>query len=138
MTLALLAGCAADDASACAPDFTAGAPAQATTAEVTAIIARSCALGGCHLHAPGAGDLVLDTAADAWTQAVVGVRAHETAMDLVAPGDPDASWLAHKVFGSLCGVTCPGSGCGAPMPFGAALSADERGTISAWIAGGAH
>jgi len=132
-------GCASDPTSCKSePDYTAHAPAQATAADVQPILTRHCALGGCHLHAPGAGGLVLDVSSTAWIDAVVGVRAQESTMDLVAPGDPSSSWLVRKVFGSFCGATCSSSaGCGGQMPIGPPLSDDERGTIVAWIAAGA-
>jgi hypothetical protein len=70
-------------------------------------LAHDCALGGCHLRAPGAGGLVLDVTSTAWLAATVGVPALQAPMmDLVAPGDPDRSWLALKISGELCGVSC--------------------------------
>src|SRR5687767_3582062 len=51
------AACGIDRVDTCAvADLT---PPPRTEAEVRPILARSCALGGCHLHAPGAGGLVL-------------------------------------------------------------------------------
>jgi len=135
-----LAACGTDIAPSCpVPDFAAGAPAQARASDVQQIFAHSCALGGCHLHDPGAGGLVLDVSSTAWMGAIVGVRAHENpAMDLVSAGDPDRSWLVRKVFGDTCGASCdPALGCGAQMPFGAPLADADRATIAAWIAAGA-
>ncbi|HUJ61821.1 MAG TPA: hypothetical protein VLX92_25125 [Kofleriaceae bacterium] len=134
LALALAACGTEPDTSGCAlvPDPS-GASARA--ADVEPILAASCALGGCHLHAPGAGGLVLD---DGWVAAVVGVRAQESSMMLVTPGDPDDSWLVHKIYGTFCPGSCDGGvGCGAEMPFGGALSDPERATIVAWIAAGA-
>jgi hypothetical protein len=122
-----------------APDFTRNAPAQASIGDVQPILARNCALGGCHLSAPGSGDLVLAVGSASWADAVIGVRSHENpSMDLVTPGDPAHSWLVHKIFGALCGYRCDATvGCGAEMPFGGALPDADRGTIVAWIEGGA-
>ena len=134
LTLAL-AACAANDATTCA-----ALPAPATTAtadDVKAILAGNCALGGCHLSAPGAGRLVLDVSSPRWMDTVVNVRAKEVpALALVAPGDPDQSWLVHKVFGDFCGTAC--TGCGGPMPPGGSLSDADRQAIVAWIADGAN
>ena len=59
-------------------------------------------------------------------------------MDLVAPGDPERSWLVYKIFGDLCRFTCDTKlGCGGQMSFGQPLSEQERGVILAWIRHGA-
>jgi len=135
------AGCGADTARCASPRELAGpAPAHATAADVQVILARDCALGGCHLRAPGAGDLVLDVSSTAWLRAVVGVAARERpALQLVSPGEPDRSWLAVKLFGVFCEASCDAAlGCGAPMPFGTPLSDADRALIVAWIAAGAR
>lgn len=126
-----------DDRCAIDEEFTANPGA--TAADVQPILAHNCAVGGCHLNAPGAGGLVLDVSSPTWPNALVGVPAHENpAMDLVAAGDPDRSWLVRKISGSFCGVSCdPALGCGAEMPFGTPLSDADRGTIDAWVMGGA-
>jgi hypothetical protein len=131
-------GCAAD-AETCAPPVELPPAVRATAEDVTAIFERSCALGGCHLSGPGAGGLVLGRSAAAWRAALVGVPSRQRpAMALVAPGDPDRSWLVAKLLGDLCGAGCDReAGCGGPMPPGAPLSAPERATIVAWIADGA-
>jgi len=115
------------------------APPQASAAAVKVILAQRCALGGCHLHAPGAAGLVLDVSSDSWTSALVGVPALESpSMDRVAAGDPDRSWLVYKIIGSFCGAACdPTLGCGAEMPFGTALAAADQETIVAWVVAGA-
>ncbi|HEX4422342.1 MAG TPA: hypothetical protein VH165_30725 [Kofleriaceae bacterium] len=135
------AACGADTAGCATPSELAGpAPAHATTADVQAILAQDCALGGCHLRAPGAGGLVLDVTSTAWLAATVGVPAVQNpTMDLVTPGDPDRSWLALKISGELCGASCdPALGCGAQMPFGEPLRDADRAIIVAWIAAGAR
>jgi hypothetical protein len=102
----------------------------ATADDVRAIVVARCALGGCHLSAPGAGDLVL--AGSDWPARVVGVPSHEVpSLDLVSPGDPADSWLARKIVGDLC------ADGGIQMPFGAALPDADQHTIIAWIAAGA-
>jgi hypothetical protein len=127
------------DCSAMSDDFATNAPAQAKASDVQPILAQNCAVGGCHLSEPGAGGLVLDVSAATWPNGLVGVAAHESpSFDLVTAGDPDRSWLVHKIFGSFCGAVCnPTLGCGAEMPFGASLSDADRGTIVAWVMAGA-
>jgi hypothetical protein len=130
-----LAACGTDSAQC--DDLAPGAP-PATADDVRPILAQRCALGGCHLHAPGAGGLVLATTSSAWLDAVVAVPAQETSLQLVAPGDPQASWLVHKIDGTFCGMTCtPALGCGGQMPLGSPLADSERTTIIGWIEAGA-
>jgi hypothetical protein len=138
--LLVAAACGNDLATECAAPFGAVAgAAAATAADVAPILARSCALGGCHLVAPGAGGLVLDVAAGTWPGAVVGVPSQQSPeLALVAPGAPEDSWLARKLYGAFCAASCdPALGCGGPMPVGRALPEAERAIIVAWIAGGA-
>jgi hypothetical protein len=99
-----------------------------TEPEVRPILARSCALGGCHLRAPGAGGLVLDTTSPAWVDALVGVPSRQgVGLDLIAAGSPAESWLVHRI-----------DGCGGRMPpAGDPLTPDERAAIVGWIAAGA-
>jgi hypothetical protein len=136
--LVLGLGCGADT-SLCAAARV-DATAHATAADVQPILARSCALGGCHLRAPGAGGLVLDLASAAWPSAVVGVRSQENpAMELVAAGRAERSWLVAKLDGAFCGSTCDRAlGCGAEMPPGEPLPDAERAIIVAWIQDGAR
>jgi glucose/arabinose dehydrogenase len=139
IALAALCACGTSDTD-CSPttdELSANAPAAAS--DVQPILAQNCAVGGCHLSQPGAGGLVLDVSTATWPNGLVGVAAHESpSMDLVTAGDPDRSWLVHKIFGSFCGAVCNSTlGCGAEMPFGASLSDADRGTIVAWVLAGA-
>jgi len=113
--------------------------AHASAEDVAPILERSCALGGCHLSGPGAGGLVLGRSTAAWRAALVNVPSQQSpTMMLVAPGDPDRSWLVAKLRGALCAAACDRElGCGGPMPPGEPLSEAERATIIAWIADGA-
>ena len=139
MALALAAVACGTSDDLCAVDVDFPASPSATAADVQPILAHNCAVGGCHLSAPGAGGLVLAVASPTWPDALIGVPAHENpAMDLVAAGDPDRSWLVRKLAGSFCGVSCdPALGCGAAMPFGTPLSDADRGTVAAWVLAGA-
>lgn len=79
---------------------------------------------------------------DAILQAIVGVPADaEPGMSTVAPGDPERSFLMHKVDGTLtceileCAKT---NDCGEAMPdAGARLPRETRDLIRRWIAQGA-
>ena len=132
-------GCGADS-EACDSPVEITTVTSATADDVTSILERSCALGGCHLSGPGAGGLVLGRSAAALRTAIVNVPSRQNpTMALVTPGDPDRSWLVAKLRGAFCGATCDRAlGCGGPMPPGEPLSASERATIIAWIADGAR
>lgn len=73
---------------------------------------------------------------------IVGVAAvAEPGMSIVTPGEPESSFLMHKLDATLgCDVlACAQTdGCGDPMPQrGSPLSDDERDAIRRWIAQGA-
>lgn len=132
-----LAGCGNDTAE-CAPSIAIAPALHATAADVAPILARSCAVGGCHLRAPGAGGLVLD--ASSWRAALVGVPSQANpSMMLVAAGAPARSWLVAKLDGAFCGAACNArGGCGGEMPPGEPLADDERALLIAWIREGAR
>jgi hypothetical protein len=60
-------------------------------------------------------------------------------MKRVAPGDPEHSYVMHKIDGTLeCGLVSCDEGCGLAMPPTLKpLSADEKDTVRRWIAHGA-
>ena len=106
----------------------AGAP---TLDEIQAsIFTPTCATGGCHDDVTRAAALRLTTAEDSYDD-LVDVVSTCAARVRVVPGDPDASYLLHKL----------GDGptpCGGLMPSNApALSADELQDIRDWIEAGA-
>jgi hypothetical protein len=132
-----LAACGTDTGSECAAPQIDVAAQLATADDVRPIVARACAIGGCHLSAPGAGGLVLDMTSPAWITALVDVPARQSpSLALIVPGDPAQSWLVRKLDGEFCPAQCPG-GCGGRMPVGEPLTAAERATIIAWIESGA-
>lgn len=78
---------------------------------------------------------------DRWSD-LVGVMALQVEAPLVAPGDPDGSYLLAKLLGShrdFCGrAGQPLNNCGRRMPpDGTAPSPDEQLRLRAWIAQGA-
>ena len=71
-------------------------------------------------------------------RATVGVPSSEAPLPRVAPGDPERSYLIHK----LRGTHLKAGGSGAPMPFNAdtggnGLAKEERELIEAWVRAGA-
>jgi hypothetical protein len=115
--------------------------AQAPSADVGKILARSCSLGGCHAGLSGAGDLTLPVASGAWEANVVDRPSRENPnMKLVEPGDPTKSWMVLKLTGDYCAFadTCDAQlGCGAVMPFGGALPGGDIASVAAWVRAGA-
>lgn len=68
---------------------------------------------------------------------LVAVLATNGQYVLVAPGDPDKSWLYLKVSGGAA-AACSGSCNGSPMPpAGSPLTADELSALKQWITDGA-
>lgn len=65
---------------------------------------------------------------------IVDVQSPTVALPLVAPGDPDGSYLWHKINGTQAEV--PG-GSGSPMPIGIPFTDDEKALIEQWILDGA-
>jgi hypothetical protein len=102
----------------CSPDL---ASIQAT------IFVPSCAQGDCH----GAGSRAagLDLTGSHVQALLLGVGAGTCdGKVLVAPGEPDASFLYEK-------LTAATPGCGAHMPQGGDLTAEQKACVKGWIAG---
>jgi hypothetical protein len=78
---------------------------------------------------------------------IVGNKSPENpAMNIITAGDPENSYLMHKLDGDQCqfSANCDGTknatfaNCGVQMPFnGPYLSQDQRDTVRRWIAQGA-
>ena len=66
---------------------------------------------------------------------LVGVASPSASLDLVSAGDPEGSYLWHKVAGTHTGVE---GGGGGPMPAIGELCVAELQTIYAWILAGAE
>lgn len=110
--------------------ITAPAPAAPSFAEVWPIFENRCATAGCHenLSPP-----LMPDQAMSWAN-MVGVPALSAAANYVEPGDPDGSYLWHKLVGTQS--TVPGGG-GLTMPYGGQMCASELQAIYAWILAGA-
>jgi hypothetical protein len=115
-----------------AADKTADTDAGGSFVEVEALFARSCATSGCHggpEYSTG-----LDLSAGQAHGLLVGQDSTQLpSMKLVAPGEPEASYLLHKVRGTHEEVG--GSGELMPPPFG--LADADLASIVAWIEDGA-
>jgi hypothetical protein len=129
--LGLLAGCAGSGdgdendggGKGCVPP---DVPSISYAGNIQPIYDTSCALAGCHLGAAPAFGLTL--AAGESYAATVGVPSNERPkLDLVAPGDPDDSYLVRKIEGGpdIAGDLMP---IDAPP-----LDPDEIAAIRQWI-----
>ena len=106
--------------------------------DVFPIVKRACSFAACHggrMQAP-----TLASAA-AMRDALVGKPSTQLpAMPYVTAGDPENSYLLHKLDGDQCALAerCVGGSCKETMPKGGALLPEsERDTIRRWIAQGA-
>lgn len=113
--------------------------------DVAPILTDSCAFTACHgskgasnhgvyLNAKSAADF------DLVKQSLANKARALPTMPYVTPGDPDKSFLLHKLDGDLCAFEerCTNGSCGSPMPeSNAALPDDKRDAIRRWIAQGA-
>ncbi len=102
--------------------------------QVQPILTDRCAFGGCHAStSPAAGQSLAEGLAYMNT---VNVPSEELpSMDRVEPGDPDQSYLVHKIQGTHLDV----GGSGLRMPRGQEpLSDDQIDLIRAWIEQGAR
>ena len=114
-------------ASGCSP---ARSPAVLPTGygeRVEPIVRMSCA--ACHLDGFANGGLALDLG----TRVLVDIPSR-AGMAYVTPGDPDASYLWHKLVGDQADV----GGGGARMPIGIPLAAQEMAIVEEWILAGAE
>jgi len=86
--------------------------------------------GGCHLGTSTSGGLSLE---DGYLE-IVGVASNDiSSMDLVAPGDPDSSYLWLKMNSTHTAA----GGAGRVMPTSGALPSATRDIIETWILEGA-
>ena len=110
------------------------------------IFVNNCGTSSCHGVTPGMGGLFLGTStADAPTvyAELVGKDSTELlSMPFVTAGDPEQSYLMHKMDGDQCQFNqqCVAPGCMASMPYGAtmALPVAYRDLVRRWIAQGAQ
>ena len=96
----------------------------------------SCAYASCHGNEPGSAGLHL-RAADLHTELLSHDVQGATTLPLVAPGDPDGSWLYRLI--SQCEPTDDAGNAVAHMPRNAPTLADPAlvARVRAWIEAGA-
>ena len=100
-------------------------------ADIQPIFDQSCALAGCHSAATASAGLVL-AAGSAFDNLVGTPSSQQPATSRVASGDPDNSYLAHKIEGTA-GIS------GGRMPLNRSpLSAAQIASIRTWITEGAQ
>jgi len=125
----LWASCGGDD-STVGPDGSDGAGqlTEASLAQVSEVFAISCAFSGCHSGGDPAAGLSLE---GDFAARIVGVASEQRSdFLLVAPGNPDESYLLLKVRGDDEIIS-------QQMPPGNPLPAEQVEIIRAWIASGA-
>lgn len=114
--------------------------------EVAPILVQSCAFSSCHASQQAIGNhgvyLSAKTSADMplVKAALLAKSQANPAMPYVTPGDPDKSFLLHKLDGDLCVIEdkCVNGSCGNSMPDGNdPLPDTSRDAIRRWIAQGA-
>jgi hypothetical protein len=95
------------------------------------IFTPRCAKSGCHVSATAAGGLVLE-AGRAYGNIVGRPAPEEPQLELIRPGNPEASYLLKKVRGDadITGSRMPFDG----PPF---LSSQQIAGLAAWIQAGA-
>lgn len=100
---------------------------------VQPIFTASCALSGCHAGASPQEGMNLSSG-QAYDD-IVNVPSNQSSLDRVEPGQPDDSYLVHKIQGTQGGTV---GGTGEQMPLeGCCLSSAQIATIREWIAAGA-
>jgi hypothetical protein len=104
------------------------------SAEIQPIFTANCALSGCHTGtSPAAGQNL--SAGQAYSNIVNVASTTLPSMDRVEPGQPDQSFLVHKIQGTQGPL---GSNMGARMPLNAnPLSQTQIDLIRSWITQGA-
>jgi hypothetical protein len=121
-------------------------PPSSFETDVAPVLAKSCAFSACHgSRGPANHGLFLGATNAENVQAVkTSLRNASRAapsMPYVTPGDPDKSFLMHKLDGDQCIVeeSCGGGDCGKSMPEGNDLLPEtSRDAIRRWVAQGAN
>lgn len=99
----------------------------------TDIFTPTCARSGCHTSGSASGGQVLEEGSS--FSNLVGVDSTESDLKRVLPGDPDNSYLIHKLEGTQSSA----GGSGVQMPKGATpLTDEEIQAIRDWITAGAE
>jgi hypothetical protein len=130
LSLLLAAGCGTVKSPTEPPPEDPGAPAFTFTQIQTQIFTPVCAKAGCHAAGSSPSGLVLE-AGQSYGNLVGRPAAENGALDRVAPGNPDGSYMILKLRGDPA-IT------GERMPLGGPyLTSDQIAGIAAWIRAGA-
>lgn len=111
-----------------APDSGVVEPPCVDPADVVALFTERCSFAGCHGGGAPAAGLRLEPAV-AFDNLIGVASTQQPAMQRVAPGAPEASYLIAKLS--------PTPPVGSQMPLGGALTAAELALVRGWIAAGA-
>lgn len=138
--LCLSIACVLVSVTACAGDGTGlddennGDPVISFADDIQPIFTTSCAISGC--HAGGSPAVGMNLSAGQAYQNTVNVPSVELAgMNRITPGDPEDSYLIHKIQGTQGSV----GGVGDRMPLiGCCLTQAQIDTIRAWVDAGAE
>jgi len=108
-------------------------PEATFAADVQPILTANCATTGCHVAPdPQQG---MDLSAGQAYAAIVNVASNESSLDRIEPGNPEASYLVHKIRGTQGSV----GGSGGQMPLGRTpLPTATINVIRSWVRGGAQ
>lgn len=129
-----IAACGGSSGSDAGDDDDGGEALSATLSSIQEnIFTPTCAISGCHSATTASGGLSL-AAGEAFDGLVNTPSSQLLEMNRVEPGDPDNSYLVHKISGTQ--TTVGGSGTTMPQD-GLALSAEEIQAITDWIEAGA-
>lgn len=134
--------------------FDGATPVVSFQSDVLPIFQKSCGLSsachgvengvkpGQHYLGPKNGTTATQGQIDSiFAENVDATAVKEPSMKVIAPGDPERSFILHKVDDTLdCALlTCEGTACGGSMPLGSeAIEATSRDTLRRWIAQGAQ
>ena len=138
----LALGCAALFIGACDDDDPVSPEPVSFSADVQPIFTASCI--GCHDDTPPASlPLVASVAYDTIVDVAAVQDTLDPILDRIEPGDPEASFLIHKIQGTQTAVG--GEGAGARMPFSCpvpdpprpCLTPEEIQLIRQWVVEGA-
>lgn len=110
-----------------------GTPGNTLSGSVQPIFSAQCALSGCHAGtAPAEG---LNLSVGQTISNTVDVPSNQSSLLRINPGQPDLSYLVHKIQGTQASV----GGTGSQMPLtGCCLSQAQINTIRNWITAGAQ
>lgn len=132
----LAAGCAGEGTTSglICPGGGTGAPTPTLSADVQPILSASCAVAGCHTGTSPAQSMNLSAGQTLGN--TVNVPSLEVPnLARICPGNPDQSYLVHKIQGTQASV----GGSGSRMPLGGQpLSQGQINTIRAWVSAGAQ